>query len=61
VHRDLPALVRLLVDAGADASVSNRYGVRPIALAATNGSAEDPWMADRRAGTPEPPSGGAKA
>ena len=39
VHRELPELVRLLVDAGGDASVSNRYGVQPIALAATNGSA----------------------
>ncbi|MYD88492.1 MAG: hypothetical protein F4Y14_21450, partial [Acidobacteria bacterium] len=33
VHRDLPELVQLLVDAGADASVSNRYGVQPISLA----------------------------
>ena len=39
VHRDLPELVGLLIDAGANVSVANRYGVQPIALAATNGSA----------------------
>ena len=38
-HRDLPELVRLLIEAGADVSATNRYGVQPIALAATNGSA----------------------
>ena len=40
VHRDDVQLVRLLVDAGADVVVTNRYGVQPIALAAENGNAE---------------------
>lgn len=48
VHRDLPALVRLLVDAGADVSATNRYGVQPIALAATNGSAVVLQQYDRK-------------
>lgn len=48
VHRDLPALVRLLVDSGADVSATNRYGVQPIALAATNGSAVVLQQYDRK-------------
>jgi ankyrin repeat protein len=31
-------LMRLLIAAGADVKASNRYGVRPVTLAATNGS-----------------------
>ncbi|MXY25875.1 MAG: hypothetical protein F4Y45_15325 [Acidobacteria bacterium] len=39
VHRNDPALVDLLLEAGADVAAINRYGVQPLALAAENGSA----------------------
>ena len=32
VHRDAADLVHLLIEAGADVAVLNRYGVQPIAL-----------------------------
>ena len=40
VHRDDLVAVELLINAGADASVTNDYGVTPLYLACTNGSAE---------------------
>ena len=39
VHRDAAELVDLLLTAGADVSIANRYGVPPLSLAAENGSA----------------------
>src|SRR6476620_1619499 len=39
VRADNLDLVRVLVRAGADAKRANRYGVQPLTLAATNGSA----------------------
>ena len=39
VHHDSAVLVDLLLEAGADAGVTNRYGVQPISLAAENGNA----------------------
>ena len=38
VYRDDADTARLLVQAGADVGVENRYGVSPLALAATNGN-----------------------
>jgi ankyrin repeat protein len=38
VQADDIELVRLLIGAGGDAKAANRYGVRPLTLAATNGS-----------------------
>ena len=38
VQADDVGLATMLVDAGADARAANRYGVRPLTLAATNGS-----------------------
>ena len=40
VHRNDAGLVDLLLDAGADVSAKNRYGVQPISLAAENGNPE---------------------
>ena len=37
--RNDATIVELLLDAGADATVANRYGMRPIMLACTNGNA----------------------
>ena len=39
VYHDDAGLVRRLLDAGADASAANRYGVVPLALACANGAA----------------------
>ena len=39
VHNDQAALVELLLEAGADAGISNRYGVSAASLAAENGNA----------------------
>ena len=39
VRADNLELVRMLLRAGADAKLANRYGVRPLTLAATNGNA----------------------
>src|SRR5262245_42254019 len=39
VRADSLELVRMLLRAGADAKLANRYGVRPLTLAATNGNA----------------------
>jgi len=39
VHANAAAIVGLLLDAGADATAANRYGVRPLSLACTNGNA----------------------
>jgi ankyrin repeat protein len=39
VHRDDLEMVDLLLRAGANASAANRYGVKPLSLAAVNGSA----------------------
>ena len=38
-HLDDVRVAGLLIDAGASVAAANRYGVQPIALAATNGSA----------------------
>ena len=40
VYHDRAKLVRLLLDAGADASAANRYGVIPLSLACANGTFE---------------------
>ena len=40
VHRGAHELVDLLIDAGADVTVANRYGVRPLSLASVNGNAD---------------------
>ncbi len=40
VYHDRLDLVRRLLDAGADASAANRYGVSPLSLACANGNAE---------------------
>ena len=40
VHHDRLDLVQRLLDAGADASVANRYGIIPLSLACANGSVE---------------------
>ncbi len=40
VYHDRLDLVRRLLDAGADASAANRYGVIPLSLACANGNAE---------------------
>ena len=40
VYHDRSALVRRLLDAGADASAANRYGVIPLSLACANGNPE---------------------
>lgn len=40
VRADDLAALRLLISAGADVSIEDRYGVRPLYLAAINGSAE---------------------
>lgn len=40
VHRDDPGMVELLIGAGADVNLTNDYGVTPLSLACTNGSAE---------------------
>ncbi|MCY3839577.1 MAG: ankyrin repeat domain-containing protein [Gammaproteobacteria bacterium] len=40
VNQDHPAMVEVLLDAGADAQVRNRYGFPAIALAAMNGNAD---------------------
>ena len=39
VHRDDVELVALLIDAGAAVTMTNRYGVQPLSLAAVNGNA----------------------
>ncbi len=39
-HRDDPAIVELLIGAGADVNLTNDYGVTPLSLACTNRSAE---------------------
>ena len=39
VHRDSVEIVDLLIRAGAQVSAANRYGVTPLSLACTNGSA----------------------
>lgn len=39
VQNDSVAMVELLLDAGADVGVANRYGVTPLSLASTNGDA----------------------
>ena len=39
VHHDDAEMVALLVKAGANVNVINRYGVAPLALACTNGNA----------------------
>ncbi len=38
VYHDLPELAQRLLDAGADASAANRYGVIPLSLACANGN-----------------------
>jgi ankyrin repeat protein len=40
VQRDDLAMVQMLLRAGANAQLPNRYGVRPLALAAVNGNAD---------------------
>ncbi len=40
VYHDRPELAGRLLDAGADASAANRYGVVPLSLASANGSLE---------------------
>ena len=40
VHRDDLGAVELLIGAGADVNLTNDYGVTPLSLACTNGSAE---------------------
>jgi len=40
VYHDRGDLVRRLLDAGADASAANRYGVIPLSLACANGNSE---------------------
>ena len=54
---DLPRLADLLLEAGADATAANAFGVTPLALAAVNGSAAmlDNAAAGRR--RPECPGG----
>ena len=39
MHANDGAIVGLLLEAGADAAAANRYGVRPLSLACTNGNA----------------------
>ena len=39
MHTDQPELVGLLLEAGADVEITNRYGVGPASLAAENGNA----------------------